>query len=77
MQFKNETYLAEISQIMDSFNQYVPAEMSSKKITVNESEYNIDDTKIMQLLFFGDQLTVTRACSAAALREPQKKNLIG
>ena len=42
---------------------------------VNVRDHTYDSSKIFQLLFFGDQLTVARACGAATLREPQKKRL--
>ena len=75
MQLKNEAYLVDMADIMDSFNQYVPSEESITNLNLNGVEYTYDNSKLMQILFFGDQLTVARARGAATLREPQKKCL--
>ena len=64
-----------MAHIMESFNQYVPSELSSQHMTVNGKEYEYDDSKLIQLLVFGDQLTVAKARSAAVLREPQRGKL--
>ena len=71
---KNEMYLTDMAQIMESFNQYVPSEISSQHVTVNGKDYEYDDSKLIQILLF-DQLTVAKARSAAELREPQKMKL--
>jgi len=75
VQLKNEAYLVDMGQIMDSFNQYVPLEESIQTLEVNGTEYTYDGSKLMQILLFGDQLTVARARGASTLREPQKKCL--
>jgi len=75
VQFKNEAYLVDMSHIMASFNQYVPVEESVTAITLNGKEFTYDSSRLYQLLFFGDQLTVARARGAAVLREPQNKRL--
>ena len=72
---KNEMYLTDMAQIMESFNQYVPSEISSQHVIVNGKDYEYDDSKLIQLLLFGDQLTVAKAHSAAVLREPQKNEV--
>ena len=72
---KNEIYLTDMAHIMESFNQYVPSELSSQHMTVNGKEYEYDDSKLIQLLVFGDQLTIAKARSAAVLREPQRGKL--
>jgi len=64
-----------MSHIMTSFNQYVPVEESITNLQINEREHTYDSSKLFQLLFFGDQLTVARARGAATLREPEKKRL--
>jgi len=72
VQLKNEAYLVDMAEIMDGFTQYVPSEKISKNINIDGKEYIYDDSKLMQILFFGDQLTVARARGASTLREPQK-----
>ena len=75
MQLKNEAYLVEMAQIMDGFNQYIPSEESLQTLNVNGTDHTYDGSKLMQILFFGDQLTVARARGASTLREPQMKCL--
>ena len=75
VQMKNEAYLTEKTQNMDSINRYVPSEKSSSSVIMNGSQYMYDNSKLIQVLFFGDQLTVARARGAAVLREPQKSKL--
>ena len=55
--------------VLDSFNAYVPMKESTKCVEVNGEIYFYDDTKLIQLLLFGDQLTVARARSASQLRD--------
>ena len=40
---------------------------------VNGKDHEYEDCKLIQLLLFGDQLTVAKARSAAVLHEPQKE----
>jgi len=75
VEFKNEAYIVDMSQIMASFNKYVPVEESATTINVNGREHTFDSSRLHQLLFFGDQLTVARVRGAAVLREPEKKRL--
>ena len=44
---------------------------STKLLEVRGNLYTYDDSKMIQLLLFGDQLTVARARSASMLRDPQ------
>ena len=46
--------------ILDVLATYVPAIESSKTIVIEDEEYEVDATKVYQLLLFGDQLTVAR-----------------
>ena len=71
VQLKNEMYLTDMCSVLDSFNAYVPMEESTKCIEVAGDLYFYDDTKLVQLLLFGDQLTVARARSASKLRDTQ------
>ena len=61
VQFKNEAYLVDMSHITTSFNKYVPVEESVTTVDVNGDEHTYDSSRLYQLLFFGDQLTVARA----------------
>lgn len=72
MKLKNEAYLVDMADIMDSFTPYVPSEEFLQNVNVDGMEYTYDGSKLMQILFFGDQLTVARARGASTLREPQK-----
>jgi len=63
-------YLTEMCEILQSFNCYVPSQKVTKQITVHGRDYQYDDSKLFQLLLFGDQLTVARARSAMLLRDP-------
>ena len=71
VQPRNEIYLTEMCEILQSFNCYVPSQIDTNKIAVNGGDYQYDNTKLFQLLLFGDQLTVARARSAMLLRDPQ------
>lgn len=46
-------------------------EESTKCVELNGKVYFYDDTKLIQLLLFGDQLMVARARSASQLRDAQ------
>ena len=72
---KNEIYLTDMAHILESFNQYVPSELCSHHMTINGQDYEYDNSKLIQLLIFGDQLTAAKARSAAVLREPQRRKL--
>lgn len=58
----------EMYNILGETDTYVPAIPSTKTILVDDEEYEVDATKVHQLLFFGDQLTVARVCSASMIR---------
>lgn len=72
---KNENNLADMCQILESFNQYVPTQVSTNRISVDGKEHVVDNTKLTKILFFGDQLTAAWAHGAAILHEPQKQKL--
>jgi len=57
-------------EILQSFNNYVPTKRVTNDIRVDGRDYQYNDSKLFQLLLFGDQLTVTRARSAMLLRDP-------
>ena len=71
VQFKNELYLADMCAVLENFNCYVPTEIHTKSVEINGKQYFYDDSKLIQLLLFGDQLTVARARGALQLRDPQ------
>ena len=54
--------------ILDVLATYVPAIESSKTVVIEDEEYEVDATKVYQLLLFGDQLTVARIRSASVIR---------
>lgn len=64
-------YLTEMCDVLDSFSKYVPTKVSTRYLEVKGNTYSYDDTKMIQLLMFGDQLTVARARSASMLRDSQ------
>ena len=49
--------------VLDSFNAYVPMEESTKCVEVNGEIYFYDDTKLIQLLLFGDQ-KISQNCTS-------------
>ena len=57
--------------VLDSFTTYVPMQESSKTLKMNGKSYTYDDTKLIQLLIFGDQLTVARIRGIEQLRDCQ------
>ena len=71
IQLKNEIYLTEMCDVLDNFTTYVPMQESSKTLEMNGKSYTYDDTKLIQLLIFGDQLTVARIRGAEQLRDCQ------
>ena len=54
------TLIVDMSQITKSFNKYVPVEEYVATFNVNGCEHAYDSSRLYQLLFFGDQLTVAR-----------------
>lgn len=58
--------------ILDSFSKYLPTEVSTRYLEVKGNAYSYDDTKMFQLLMFGDQITVVQARSVAMLQDPQQ-----
>jgi len=61
-----------MAEIMDSFTQYVHSKEIFQDINVDGKEYIYDGSKLMQILFFGDQLTVAWARRPSTLHEPQE-----
>ena len=51
LKLKNEAYLVEMGQIMDSFNTYVIIEESFQSLNVNGIDYTYDGSKLMQIFF--------------------------
>ena len=72
---KNETKLNDMADIIEDLSQYVPVHDSTVSADIQGSSYNIDDSKPVKVLFFGDQLTVARARGAALLRDDDKTPL--
>ena len=65
---KNEAKLTEMAEILDNLNQYIPVHESTINRTIEGKSYEFDNSKLIQILLFGDQLTVARSRGAAALR---------
>ena len=78
VQLKNEMYLTEICDVLDSFTKHVPMEVCTNRLEVKGNIYTYDNTKMIQLLLFGNQLTVARVWGASMLRDPQlgKKDIL-
>ena len=69
MTLKNETKLKEMTEALDTLSDYVPVHVATKTVSVEGKDYSIDDSRLIQILFFGDQLTAARARGAIALRD--------
>ena len=69
VELKNEAYLVDMTQIMDSSNHYVPLE----EVNVDGKEYTYDSSRLMQILLFGDKLTVARARGASTFHGPERR----
>ena len=69
MILKNETHLKDMTKIMDNLSKYVPVHVANKTVTVEGNACSIDDSRMVQILLFGDQLTTARARGAIALRD--------
>ena len=69
MTLKNETKLKEMTEVLDTLSEYVPVHVATKTVSVEGKDYTIDDSRLIQILFFGDQLTAARARGAIALRD--------
>lgn len=65
---KNEAKLSDMCHIMDGLSKYVPYEEETEKLMVGTEHFSCDKSKVFQLLFFGDQLTIARARGALVLR---------
>ena len=53
---------------MDILSQYIPVQKEEAQIQVDDERYTHDRSKVIQIQFFGDQLTVARARGSIALR---------
>ena len=67
IQFHNEAKITEMCKVLDELGTYVPAVPSTKTILIDGEEYEVDATKIHQILLFGDQLSVARIRSASVI----------
>ena len=52
---------------MDKLSQYIPVQKVVEHVQVDDERYTHDRSKVIQIIFFGDQLTVARACSSITL----------
>jgi len=66
---KNEAKLKEMTEIMDDLSKYVPVHVASKRVIVEGKTYSVDDSRLVQILLFGDQLTIAHARGAITLRD--------
>ena len=69
MTLKNETKLKEMTEVLDNLSNYVPVHMATKTVTVEGKNYTVDDSRLIRILMFGDQLTAAHARGAIALRD--------
>jgi len=90
--FHNEAKISEICKILDTLDQYVPAERAIKIMRDEDGEFEVDDTKVYnyckkiyivylciqvyKLFLFGDQLTVVIICSATVIRSTTDHGLL-
>lgn len=72
---KNEAKLTEMAEILDNLNQYIPVHESTINSTIEGKSYEFDNSKLIQILLFGDQLTVARSRGAAALRNDDSTSM--
>jgi len=68
VQLKNEAKISDMCHIVNELTKYVPYEEVIESLTVDGEDFSCDKSKLFQLLLFGDQLTIARACSAIVLR---------
>ena len=68
IQLKNEAKLSDMCHILTDLSQYIPAQKRTKCIEIEGESYTHDMSEVVQILFFGDQLTVARARGASVLR---------
>ncbi|XP_065908049.1 uncharacterized protein [Dysidea avara] len=66
---KNEAKLKDMTEILDDLSKYVPVHVASRTETIEGKSFDIDDSRLFQILLFGDQLTVARARGAIGLRD--------
>ena len=69
---KNEANLTEMADILDTLNQYVPTDESTRDTIVEGRNYTFDNSKLIQILLFGNQLTVARTRGVASWRDDDK-----
>jgi len=65
---KNEAKLKEMTEVLDDLSNYVPVHTAIKTASVEGKNYTVDDSRLIRILLFGDQLTAARARGAIALR---------
>ena len=53
---------------MDEISQYVHVQKEVGQVQVGDESYTHDRSKVIQIILFGDQLTVARAHSSITLR---------
>ena len=75
MILKNENKLNQMANIIESLSRYVPVHESTVSADIQGSSFNIDDSKLVNVLLFGDQLTVARVRGAMQLRDDDNTHL--
>jgi len=66
---KNEALLKEMTEVLGDLSKYVPVHVATKTVSVEGKDYIIDDSRLVRVLLFGDQLNAARARGAIALHD--------
>jgi len=75
VQLKNEARIIEMCSILDAHNKFVPVHEHTEVFNCQGKEAIVDKSSVVQLLVFGDQLTVERIRGATSLRRTHRKAL--
>ena len=63
--------------ILDAHNKYIPIHEHIEVMTSNGKQGTVDKSKVIQVILFGDQLTVDRVRGAMSLRRSHQNPLEG
>ena len=66
---KNEASLTEMTEILESLSQYIPTHESTREEIIEGTNYTFGNSKLIQILLFGDQLTIVCSRGATQLRD--------
>lgn len=75
VQLKNEAKVVEMCSILDAHSKFIPIHEQTETVNSGGKQGVVDKSKVVQVLLFGDQLTVERVRGGMSLRRSHRKPL--